>query len=201
MKKALSLALAGVMALALAVPAFAETEPVVPDTSTTGTGSDSTDITATYDELEDPEVATVYLVTVDWSTEGTLTYTNGKTAYKWNAADTKYEKVAADSEDAGWSGEVKVTVNVTNKSNAEVEASASWEAKNVTSVCAFTSDVSKVTVENAAKDVEIADGKTGSAKTATISGTVTVSEGTINVTDTVIGTLTVTIAPAPAAEP
>lgn len=188
MKKYLVALLALVMMFALAIPVFAEpVEVSVP-------GSSSADIKADYEEGEvDDTVTTVYLVTVDWATESTLKYSDGTTTYKWNANTTKYE--AQDPEDQGWTGDAKVTITVTNKSNDAIKASAAWEnADDIVANCAFESEKNAVEVASADQNTSITEGKLeGEAVTETIKAIVTVSDGAISEADAKVGTVTLTI--------
>ena len=194
MKKYLSLILALVLALAMAIPAFAATESVVDEK--TGAGSSEQDITAKYEEGKektDPtDVATVYYVTVEWSVTSDLKYYDGTTTYTWNAEETKYEKV--DPVDDGWSGTATVEITVTNQSNAEVTATADWAtAAEIEAECEFTGNA--VAVKSAADGVEVADGEAGEAQVAKINAAIdTPTEGTIDEDDAKVGTITVTIA-------
>lgn len=191
MKKTLSILLAVVLMFALALPVFAEGN--VADAS--GAGSADQAVTATYQAgTESTEVATVYHVTVDWKVESTLKYYNGTTTYTWNANDTKYE--ANEPTDKGWTGDATVTITVTNKSNAKVTATADWaNAEGITAACTF--DGNGATIESAAKDVTVADGETGEAKTDMITASVAApTAGTISENNATVGTITVSIAKA-----
>lgn len=191
MKKTLSILLAVVLMFALALPVFAEDN--VADTSG-GTGSADQAVTAQYDKgTDDKEVATVYHVTVAWNVESTLKYSDGNTTYTWNADDTKY---VATTENKGWTGDATVAITVTNKSNAEVTATAAWaNAANITAACTFD-EVTK-TIGSAAEDVEVADQAKGAAKTGEITATVAApTAGTISENNATVGTITVSIAKA-----
>lgn len=190
MKKTLSILLAVVLMFALALPVFAEDN--VADASG-GAGSADQAVTATYQEgTESTDVATVYYVTVAWNVDSTLTYYDGTTTYTWNAEETKY--VANKPTDNGWTGDATVKITVTNKSNADVKAEAAWaDAAGIKAACTF--DEATKTIESAAKDVTVADGETGAAKTITITANVdTPSEGTISENNATVGTITVNIA-------
>lgn len=188
MKKTLSILLAVVLMFALALPVFAEGNVA----NGSGAGSADQAVTATYQEgTESTDVATVYHVTVAWNVESSLKYSDGNTTYTWNAEDTKY---VANVADKGWTGEATVTITVTNKSNADVTAAAAWaNAEGITAACAFD-EVTK-TIESAAKDVTVADGETGAAKTGKITATVAApTAGTISENNATVGTITVNIA-------
>lgn len=196
MKKILSFLLATVLIFAMAVPAFAA-EEVTDVTSGTGSGSADQEVTATYDPLvDDTDVDTVYFVTVTWEVDSELVYHKGTQTYTWKVDDTKY--VANEIEDDGWEGEASVTITVTNSSNADVTAKASWEAEgDIEATCEFDDD--EIVIESAAKDIEvITDGADGDPVSGTISGTVTVAEDSVGITedDATVGTVTVAIEPA-----
>lgn len=193
MKKIINLFLALAIVFALAVPAFAD------DTATfeTNTGSADKDVTAKYESEKVDEdlsnVAKVYLVTVDWTVNSTLKYSDGTRTYKWNAGDTKYEEV--DPTDDGWEGSASVTINVTNKSNDAIKATASWEAKNgITVDCSF--DEETVDVASAAANATIQN-PNGAAVIKTITATIDKpTAGKITTDNAVVGTITVEIAAA-----
>lgn len=195
MKKILSILLATVMIFSLAITAFAADN--IADEE--GKASADKDVTASYDEgIKDQTVATVYFVKVDWETQSTLKYFDGTTTYKWNAAETKYEEVAP--EDKGWSGEATVKVTVTNQSNAEITAAATWNAAvGLTVACTF--DEATKTVASAAEGVEIKAEAEGEAQTGIINATISQpTAGTISEDNAVVGTIRVNIAPVAAAE-
>lgn len=117
MKKLTSLLLALVMALALAVPAFAEdTWPADKDKTK--------DVTATYTKESLTSTGNVYYVTIKWEatteTEA-LSYTGKQATYTWNGETMKYTENAGATE-AKWEGAAGYKVTVTNQSNASVYA-------------------------------------------------------------------------------
>lgn len=123
MKKITSLLLALVMALALAVPAFAAGEEIEP---AAGSEGKTQDVTANYTAPEDREGKTVYYFTVKWdqNAEKNLAYVGADTTYTWSGSDMKY--VAAPTNPGqvvGWHGSNGYKVTVTNKSNAKVSVS------------------------------------------------------------------------------
>ena len=189
MKKALSFILAAVMLFALAVPAFA----VDNVTSGNNAGSASENVTADY-EAGKTTAATVYLVNVTWGVTSELKYSDGTTTYIWNANTTEYTQGTTSGQ--GWTGDAKVDITVTNKSNAAITATASWaNAQGITAACTFDSEKDKVDVESAATGTDLsANQLKGSEKTGTIKATVTVSNGTITQSNAVVGTITVNIA-------
>ena len=190
MKKVLSVLLAVVMLLALAMPAFAADDI----TSGSGSATETQPVTATYEDAT-TSAGTVYYVTISWqTTENTLKYKAGNTAYTWDGATMKYQSGSVTGN--GWEGTAKVQVTVTNQSNAEITANASWaQASGLTVACSF--DNASVDVESAAKDIgTITDGATGAAQTKTITATIAApTNGTISSTGATVGTITVSIAP------
>lgn len=117
MKKVTSLLLALVMALALAVPAFAEdTWPADKDKTK--------DVTATYTKESLTSTGNVYYVTIKWEAtneETPLSYTGKQATYTWNGETMKYTENAGATE-AKWEGAAGYKVTVTNQSNASVYA-------------------------------------------------------------------------------
>lgn len=115
MKKYMSLFLALVMALALAVPAFA-------DQTFTGSGSGQVGITAGYQAATDNKdnVDKIYTLTLTWEQTGDLVYNAGKTTYTWKQDSLSYDSTTADK---GWSGATAVTITATNRSNAPMDVS------------------------------------------------------------------------------
>ena len=192
MKKYLSLVLAAVLMLALAIPAFAES-PITGN----GTGSDSKDITAEYESMkvddDASKVAKVYYVTLDWTVTSTLKYSDGTTTFTWNANETKYE--AQDPTDDGWTGNAQVAVKVTNQSNDVITADAAWKAAvGIAAECTFENQ--NVEVKSAAENVKVANGEVGTAQSETITANVAKpTSGTISQNNAVVGTITVEIAP------
>lgn len=188
MKKFLSAVLALAMMAAMAVPAFAAEDPIK-----TLPGSATQDVPAEYvpgtDNKDNVEV--VYYVTVDWTVDSTLKYSDGETTYTWNAIGMQYE---SETENKGWSGDATVTIKVTNQSNAAVTATASWaEEGEIEADCDFTNNAAEI--GSAAAGVDIVAGATGTAKDATITAKVaTPTAGTIAENDATVGTITVTIA-------
>ncbi len=120
MKKVTSLLLALVMALALAVPAFAEdTWPADKDKTK--------DVTATYTKESLTSTGNVYYVTIKWEAtneETPLSYTGKQATYTWNGETMKYTENAGATE-AKWEGAAGYKVTVTNQSNASVYATTS----------------------------------------------------------------------------
>ena len=146
MKKITSLLLALVMALALAVPAFAE------DTWPTETDKKK-DVTASYAEPEDKDAGKVYYLTITWDEikDTKLTYTGEKTTYTWDGVNMKYDSKVTNQTEVGWKGSTGYTVTVTNQSNAKVSASTSASA-NFGLVATATGDTTKTELASAARD-------------------------------------------------
>lgn len=120
MKKVTSLLLALVMALALAVPAFAETI-----TPATGSEPSEKDVTANYKQESLTSTGSVYYVTIKWeaTTEETpLSYTGKQATYTWDGEHMKYNENTATTTNAAWAGAAGYKVTVTNQSNASVYA-------------------------------------------------------------------------------
>lgn len=187
MKKFLIALLALAMMFALAVPVFAEPSEVsVP-------GSSSADVTAKYEAGNDgkDDIATVYLVTVDWKVDSTLKYSNGTTTYTWNADATKYDKT---TEEDGWFGSATVGITVTNKSNAAVSAKAEWANEaGITAACTFTGN--EIEVASAAAGIDLSsDDLQGAPVSATITANVAApTAGSISSDDAKVGAVTLTI--------
>lgn len=119
MKKVTSLLLALVMALALAVPAFAvDTWPTDADKSKDVTAN----VTVTEDQTE-----SVYHVTVDWNTPS-FQYSFEGAKYTWDTTNLKYQKEPlgktgwGDNGDTSQSGTLELTV--TNRSDKNVYCKA-----------------------------------------------------------------------------
>lgn len=147
MKKIISMVLALVMVMGLSVTAMAE-EP-----NKTGEVRIIDQTQKPYEEtITVPAKGSVapftndnetYYVIMDWSVESTLTYTVNATDYKWNVYNVKgntetlltgkttvKDKTATmgryDVNDK-WSGTATITVNVTNWSNVDITAKATWK--------------------------------------------------------------------------
>lgn len=135
MKKVTSLLLALVMALALAVPAFAA-EPVVEKWP--GPEDTRKDVTAQVDVIADETVNT-YHVTVTWKVPQ-FSYTFAGTKYTWNTTDLKY--TTAPNGTDGWAnnGQGTLELKVVNRSDMAVNCTAKLDAdttthKNLTMTC------------------------------------------------------------------
>ena len=189
MKKTLGIILAILMTLTLSVTAFAADDAVqVPLTD--GQGSAAHDVNAEY--KEDADVTnTVYHVTIAWDVQSNLTYTKDGATYTWNPTELEYTKAGGTT--GKWDGSATVNVTVTNSSNAEITATPKWASKEgITATC---TGANAVNVGRADEGVTPGESGKGQAKKETITGTITVSAGSISSDDTKIGTITVTIAP------
>lgn len=118
MKKVTSLLLALVMALALAVPAFAEDL----DTTTEVNGNVSQNVEANVSITKDQTISKYY-VTVTWTTPS-FSYSFGGTEYTWDTDGLKYNTKALGTNGWGTNGDASQTENfkleVTNKSDNAV---------------------------------------------------------------------------------
>lgn len=138
MKKFLAIALAVVMMMALAVPAFAA------ETVTKNNGSATISVSGTYTDGNDaPDV-----ISVDIAWEGMeFTYT-GASEGTWDPATHSY----TGSTTAGWSTET-ATITVTNHSNVAITATCSFAATATGVVGKFDGETTKtLNVESADAD-------------------------------------------------
>lgn len=200
MKKVTSLLLALVMALALAVPAFA-VEPVVekwPSPEET-----RKDVTAQVDVTADETVNT-YHVTVTWNVPK-FSYTFAGTTYTWNTTELKYKTAPKGTE--GWDNDGKgaLELKVVNRSDMAVTCKAELAAnktthKNLTMTCwdnnekTGTADaVITMGAGQTAADYTNPD-ENRTEKVCDLSGTITVG-GEPNKAngDTTLGTITLTL--------
>lgn len=126
MKKVTSLLLALVMALALAVPAFAEGKVITPNE-----GEGSKNVEAKYTAPKDTDGGKVYYFTVTWTENEKmdLSYTGEDATYKWNGSTMYYEKTVNNAGKVGWTGSAGYTVTITNQSNDSISAATSAEVK------------------------------------------------------------------------
>lgn len=203
MKKLLSMILALAMVLALSTTVFAEDVP-----SDNITGDMSMNVTAEYTATDPISFGDkVYSVTVAWNQTGTLSYNAGTTVYKWNAAETKYEEDSDSSSPAGWTvTDAKVTVTVTNKSNAKIKASITANTNatsGLTVTGSFKDSKNSVEVDSAAEGTSATNlggsaqqasveyditGVVGTIMTAPVNNTITVATLTISLTKVVDNT-------------
>lgn len=187
MKKITSLLLALVMALALAVPAFAVGEEIQPAAGSKGTQ----DVTANYTKPEDREGETVYYFTVKWdqNEEKNLAYVGEDITYTWNGASMQYVPAATDPNKAiGWQGSNGYKVTIRNQSNALVHASTT-----ATTNFGLTATPSGATSKDLNPATTTADGQNITYKDTSLKGEAT----TFGVTYTYADTNTETKATAP----
>lgn len=197
MKKVTSLLLALVMALALAVPAFA-VEPVVEKWP--GPEDTSKDVTASYKTAPDEGVH-AYHVTINWKVPS-FTYNFQGTQYTWNPEDLNYTKTGGTGE-AKWDNESgDLTLTVINRSDMDVYCKAALD-KNPQQADTLTVTYQRkagqtankadaaITVEgNNWKDYTAVN--SGKEKPCDLGGTISVS-GTPNKDVTKLATITVTL--------
>ena len=206
MKKVTSLLLALVMALALAVPAFA-----VDLAEGEVSGNKTQDVTAKYTAPKNDYGPKVYYFTVAWTKDSNsnLTYEGKNATYTWNGETMKYtEKINNANEKFGWDGSIKYTVNVANQSNDKVSVSTDASVKynltltkpstmtaDLTTATVAVKDGKPITVENnnigeigtaqpASFEYTYAANTTASAPTDAAKDATTVTVGTITVTVT-----------------
>lgn len=181
MKKVTSLLLALVMALALAVPAFAEdTWPADKDKSR--------DVTANVTVTEDQTVS-VYHVTVNWNAPS-FQYSFEGAKYTWDTTELKYQKETLGK--TGWgdngatSQEGTLGLTVTNRSDKAVYCKAAL-VKNASqtelNVSYGDGGVKKATADTIVTDSNnpsaYTNPHTGEVPTADLGGNITMS-GTPN---------------------
>lgn len=176
MKKVTSLLLALVMALALAVPAFAEGPfESVPQTS-------EKEVTANYTAKNVTKSATVYNFTITWETpQKDLAYYGEQAIYTWDTSELQY-KPNKDSEGykaAGWYGSAKVVVTVTNRSEVALDFVTDIKTNTYNLDIAAENNITNQTVNSATidkvdnKPFTYTDAnKTGKEQSASISYTI-----------------------------
>ena len=198
MKKYISVLLAVVVLLALAVPAFASSIPT--------TGDTSVDVPATYTagtvQIVGPDgnvsTATVYSVNVSWTGIEAIRYSGETKAYYWDAASHSYKISTGASEAAGWTKDsTSCTITITNHSNAEIRPVAEFTAASdigATVTCTFTGSGEKIA--SAAPSLEqLKEGVvSGSAQVGTITAAISAS-GALNSGVTSVGSISITINP------
>lgn len=198
MKKVTSLLLALVMALALAVPAFA-----VELTDKEVSGNRTQDVTANVTVTDDQKVNT-YFVKVEWN-QPSFSYIFKGTKYTWDTTNLKYktEDIGKD----GWESNTSaLSLKVTNSSDMPVNCTATLVPntevhKNLTMTCW---DNSNTVTKTADAVITIGAGETAAdytgddasrkPKECDLSGTITVG-GEPNKTKgaTTLGTITLTL--------
>lgn len=196
MKKVTSLLLALVMALALAVPAFADQRAL---TSDEVTGETSQDVTAEYTTT--PNGAKhAYHVTVTWGEAPKFTYNYKGTEYTWQPGTLNY-KATGTTGTEGWVGETTKTVSlkVMNSSDMAVLCSAE-AAKDVSQTNNdFTITYSKtataasaITIAKDKSAADYTDVNSGTAQECILNDNITVT-GTPTKNATKLGTITLTL--------
>lgn len=204
MNKITSLLLALVMALALAVPAFAAGIEIEPAGK-----NGSQDVTAKYTAPKNDYGQKVYYFTVAWA-PGThdLAYEGKDATYTWDGETMKYKETInnADQTKIGWTGTASYTVNVANQSNGTVNVSTDAtvkynltltapEVKTATLTTAAVKNGQDITAENgnisetgtaqpASFEYTYAANSTAGTPDAPTDGANTVTVGTITVTVT-----------------
>lgn len=196
MKKITSLLLALVMALALAVPAFAAGDEIQPE------GKNGTqDVTAEYTNTPDDATHT-YFVTVKWGTAPKFTYNYEGTMYVWQPGSLNY-KADGTTGTEGWAEKSKaVSLTVENKSDMAVNCSVGTSVDtSQTNGLTLTYTQTTPTNKQAAAAITIAEGmsaanytaeNSGKATTCDLSGTIAV-DGTPTKGATTLGTITLTL--------
>ena len=245
MKKIISMVLALVMVMGLSVTAMAEDGDtpkvdkgtvVIKDFSQTN--PNTIDVPAKGSVAPFTKDKETYYVIMGWSVESTLTYTVGKEDYKWNVYNvdnstetllTGETPVTGKTATMGrydvngkWSGYANITVNVTNWSNVDITAKATWKDSAKPEEGAtdngVTKDIRTQGITSTSKDITRADSSITkdnytTAKAENIQSTelfkvkidndtenapCKIVDGAIKNTDggysAIIGTLTVTIA-------
>lgn len=203
MKKVTSLLLALVMALALAVPAFAEGTTITPNK-----GEPSKNVEAKYTAPKNDYGKKVYYFTVAWTKDSNsnLTYEGKNATYTWNGETMKYtEKINNANEKFGWDGSIKYTVNVANQSNDKVSVSTDASVKynlTLTKPSTMTADLTTAAV-NDGKPIRVENnniGEIGTAQPASFEYTYAANTTALAPTDAAedattvtVGTITVTV--------
>ena len=182
MKKTISIMLALVLVLALSVTAFAADITNVTDGNTA-----SQTVTATYVPGTVGATATVYSVTISWEGSSTITYSAADGGYVWDPQSLTY---SGEVKEAGWSGEAQYTITVANRSNAAVNAAASWNATN--NITSTYTDSGSITVASAAPAIPT-KGAQGTEQKDTITASISNVSGPAISENTAVGTITVTI--------
>lgn len=200
MKKVTSLLLALVMALALAVPAFAEGKVIAPNE-----GEPSKNVEAKYTAPKDTDGGKVYYFTVTWTENEKmdLSYTGEDATYKWNGKTMHYEKTVNNTDQVGWAGSAGYKVTITNQSNDDI--SATTKAEPNFNLAKDVDGTESLTLESAAKNITVITDTITKGSPTSNAVTYTFSKATDNTsiapTDTdvqadgkvIAGTITVTV--------
>ena len=195
MKKVTSLLLALVMALALAVPAFAEDV-----TPTEGKTSD--EVTVNVEKPADT-IVNGYYVKVEWKVPS-FDYTYYGTTYTWNT-DGRYYASVKKGEDGWTTGESKnITLTVTNQSDVTTVNCEAKLTKDANQPDGLTVTYTKSKADQTTAAAVVASGKApsdytqenpGTAGVCDLSGTITVS-GAPDKEATKLATITLTLTKA-----
>ena len=194
MKKVTSLLLALVMALALAVPAFAET--VTPTT-----GDTSSDVQVTVKQPGDT-INNGYYLKVDWEVPS-FSYTYYGSTYTWNTDGMYYTSTKNGTD--GWDDESKnITLKVTNQSDVTTVNCEANLTKDANQPGELTVTYTKSKADQTTAAAVVASGKApsdytetnpGTAGVCDLSGTIAVS-GAPSKTATKLATITLTLVKA-----
>lgn len=195
MKKVTSLLLALVMALALAVPAFAEGTTIQPSK-----GDSSKNVEATYTNEKD-SVVHKYDFTISWAPVPAFSYKFKGTVYTWKTDTLSYEATGTTGEE-GWAnnGTGDITLKVLNRSDMAVNCEATL-VKNIEQPEGLNVTYTKASSEtSAAAAISVEDGhwgeytaeNSGQVKECDLSGTIAVT-GVPNKSATTLATITVTV--------
>lgn len=195
MKKVTSLLLALVMALALAVPAFAET--VTPTA-----GDTSSDVQVTVNQPGDT-IENGYYLRVEWDVVPSFSYTYYGSTYTWNT-DGMYYTSAKNGTD-GWDDDSQnITLKVINQSDVTTVNCEANLTKDANQPDGLTVTYTKSKDDQTTAAAVVASGKApsdyteqspGMAGVCDLSGTIAVS-GAPSKTATKLATITLTLTKA-----
>ena len=199
MKKVLSFVLALVMVLALSVTAFAHDS--VPK-------SEHQDVTAGYTAENVSKSATVYNFTITWdASKNDLAYYGEQATYTWNTSELEYKPntESATYKAAGWYGEAKVVVTVTNRSEVALDFTTKDENNtyglDISANKATTQTVTSATTDSAGNSFTWKDAnKVGNPQSADITYTIkkgndstAIDTTTATATGNKVATITITV--------
>ena len=196
MKKVTSLLLALVMALALAVPAFA-----VDLSDKEVSGDTSQNVTVDYSKSPDDATHT-YFVTVNWGNAPQFTYNYKGTMYVWQPTTLNYTAGGVTGEEKWVETTKAVSLTVENKSDMAVNCTVATTV-DTSQKDGLTLTYAQTTPTNTKAEaaITIAENKTaadytaegvGKATTCDLSGTITVG-GKPTKDTTVLGSITLTL--------